>query len=164
MFKTIVKWNVVSPPARPFDLTLFFLFRPLDSDSSSSSTADEAQSPASLFHSSPLSPSFLLDPTPALSPSHPAFLLPSPASSSSSSSSSSSFPYSLHCGMVEPNSPTGSSSSRGSMGGGAVMSETGSFSAQVGIFTSASKVFVCQQNNSKTMDVWSWNLCSMYSG
>lgn len=127
---------MASPPTRPLD-SLFFLHRPLDSDSSSSSTADEAQSPASLFHSSPLSPSFLLDPTPALSPSHPAFLLPSPASSSSSSSS---FPYGLHCGMVEPNSPTGSSSSRGSVGGGAVMSETGSFSAQVGIFISAEEI------------------------
>uniref|UniRef100_A0A3Q1H771 Estrogen-related receptor delta n=1 Tax=Anabas testudineus TaxID=64144 RepID=A0A3Q1H771_ANATE len=50
-----------------------------------------------------------LDSTPALSPSHPAFLLPSPSSSSSSSSST------LHCGGPEPDSPTGSSSSRSSM-------------------------------------------------
>ncbi|XP_030299641.1 estrogen-related receptor gamma [Sparus aurata] len=105
------------------------------SSSSSSSPADGAPSPAS-FHSSPLSPSFPLDTTPALSPSHPAFLLPSPASSSSSSSSS----YSLLCGAPDPESPTGSSSSGGSVGGGAVvseasvrfsMSQTGSFSAQV---------------------------------
>lgn len=120
-------------PSQLLKLTLFFLLRLLDS-SSSSSTADEAQSPASFFHSSPLSPSFPLDTTPALSPSHPAFLLPSPASSSSSS-------YSLHCGAPEPDSPTGSSSS----GGSAVVSEasvrfsmlqTGSFSAQVkNVFT-----------------------------
>lgn len=119
-------------PSQLFKLTLFFLLRLLDS--SSSSTADEAQSPASFFHSSPLSPSFPLDTTPALSPSHPAFLLPSPASSSSSS-------YSLHCGAPEPDSPTGSSSS----GGSVVVSEasvrfsmlqTGSFSAQVkNVFT-----------------------------
>nr|XP_046246040.1 steroid hormone receptor ERR2 isoform X1 [Scatophagus argus]XP_046246041.1 steroid hormone receptor ERR2 isoform X1 [Scatophagus argus]XP_046246042.1 steroid hormone receptor ERR2 isoform X1 [Scatophagus argus] len=103
------------------------------SSSSSSSLADEARSPASFLHSSPLSPAFPLDPTPALSPSHPAFLLPSPASSSSSS-------YSVLCGAPEPDSPTGSSSSGGSVGGGAVVSEasvrfsvaeTGSFSAQV---------------------------------
>ncbi|XP_073339745.1 estrogen-related receptor gamma [Pagrus major] len=109
--------------------------RLLDSSSSSSSSpAGEARSPASLLHSSPLSPSFPLDTTPALSPSHPAFLLPSPASSSSSSS------YGLLCGAPDPESPTGSSSSGGSVGGGAVvseasvrfsMSQTGSFSAQV---------------------------------
>ncbi|KAI3353818.1 hypothetical protein L3Q82_004855 [Scortum barcoo] len=107
------------------------------SSSSSSSPADEAHSPASFLHSSPLSPSFPLDTTPSLSPSQPTFLLPSPASSSSSYSSSS---YSLLCGAPDPDSPTGSSSSRGSVGGGAVLSEasvhfsasqTGSFSAQV---------------------------------
>lgn len=138
---------MASPPSRPFDLTLFFLPRPLDS---SSSAADEAQSPASLFHSSPLSPSFLLDSTPALSPSHPAFLLPSPASSSSPSS----FPYSLHCGMEEPNSPTGSSSSRGSMGGVAVTSETGSFSAQVG-FLPAPRSLSVSKITRKRMNWWS---------
>lgn len=122
-------------------LTFFFLVRLLDctsSSSSSSSTADEAQSPASFLHSSPLSPSFTLEATPTLSPSHPAFLLPSPAASTSTSSSSST---GLHCGIREPDSPTGSSSSRGSLGGGAVMSEAatrfsvsqmGSFSEQVG--------------------------------
>ncbi|XP_045897514.1 estrogen-related receptor gamma isoform X1 [Micropterus dolomieu] len=113
--------------------------RLLDS-SSSSSPADEAQSPASFLHSSPLSPAFPLGATPALSPSHPAFLLPSPAHSSSSSTSSSSSSYSLLCGAPEPDSPTGSSSSGGSVGGSAVVSEaavrfslsqTGSFSAQV---------------------------------
>uniref|UniRef100_A0A3B4X9Q8 Steroid hormone receptor ERR2-like n=1 Tax=Seriola lalandi dorsalis TaxID=1841481 RepID=A0A3B4X9Q8_SERLL len=77
--------------------------------SSSSSLTDEARSPASFLHSSPLSPSFPLDTT--LTPSHPAFLLPSPASSSSSSS------YSLLCGAPEPDSPTGSTSSGGSVGG-----------------------------------------------
>ncbi|XP_059188092.1 estrogen-related receptor gamma [Centropristis striata] len=102
------------------------------SSSSSSCPADEAQSPASFLHSSPLSPSFPLDTTPALSPSHRAFLLPSPTSSSSSSS------YSPLCGVPEPDSPTGSSSSGGSIGGSAVVSEasvrflvTESFSAQV---------------------------------
>ncbi|XP_049432214.1 estrogen-related receptor gamma [Epinephelus fuscoguttatus] len=112
--------------------------RLLDSSSSSSSSscpADEARSPASFLHSSPLSPSFPLDTTPALSPSHRAFLLPSPASSSSSSSS-----YSPLCGAAEPDSPTGSSSSGGSVGGSAVVSgtsvcfsvsQTDSFSAQV---------------------------------
>ncbi|XP_023256420.1 steroid hormone receptor ERR2-like [Seriola lalandi dorsalis] len=102
------------------------------SSSSSSSLTDEARSPASFLHSSPLSPSFPLDTT--LTPSHPAFLLPSPASSSSSSS------YSLLCGAPEPDSPTGSTSSGGSVGGSAVVSEaslrftvshTDSFSAQV---------------------------------
>ncbi|XP_047450446.1 estrogen-related receptor gamma isoform X2 [Mugil cephalus] len=109
--------------------------RLLDSSSSSSSSSPspEAGSPASFLHSSPLSPSFPLDTTPALSPSHPAFLLPSPASSSSSSSSSSS--YSLLCGAPEPDSPSGSSSSGGSVGGGAAVcysvSQSDSFSAQV---------------------------------
>ncbi|XP_042269925.1 estrogen-related receptor gamma isoform X2 [Thunnus maccoyii] len=107
--------------------------RPLDSSSSSSSSpspADEARSPASFLHSSPLSPCFPLDATPALSPSHPAFLLPSPASSSSS--------YSLLCGPPEPDSPTGSSSSGGSGSGSAAVSDAStcfsvsdSFSAQV---------------------------------
>ncbi|KAM4566183.1 estrogen-related receptor gamma [Odontesthes bonariensis] len=113
--------------------------RLLDSSpsSSSSSPTDEAQSPASFLHSSPLSPSFPLDTTPVLSPSHPAFLLPSPAASSSSSSSSS---YSLLCGGPEPDSPAGCSSSGGSIGGSAAasdnsvcfsVSQTDSFSAKV---------------------------------
>ncbi|XP_075906030.1 steroid hormone receptor ERR2 [Nelusetta ayraudi] len=111
--------------------------RLLDSSSSSSSSmADADQSPSSFLHSSPLSPSFGLEATPTLSPAHPAFLLPSPADSTSSCSSS----FSLHCGIPEPESPTGSSSSGGSLGGDALMSEAatcfsapqmGSFSAQV---------------------------------
>ncbi|XP_034557529.1 estrogen-related receptor gamma [Notolabrus celidotus] len=87
----------------------------LDSSPSSSSSTDDARSPpSSLLHSSPLSPSFTLDPI----PSHQAFLLPSPASSSSSSSSSPS--YSHLCGAPDPDSPTGSTSSGGR---GAVASE-----------------------------------------
>ncbi|KAG7224437.1 hypothetical protein INR49_015067 [Caranx melampygus] len=108
--------------------------RLLDSSplSSSSSPADEAQSPASFLHSSPLSPSFPLDATLALSPSQQNFLLPSPASSSSS--------YSILCGVPEPDSPSGSSSSSGSVGGSTVVTEASlrfsvshrdSFSAQV---------------------------------
>ncbi|XP_013889137.1 estrogen-related receptor gamma [Austrofundulus limnaeus] len=62
----------------------------LDDSSSSSSPADEAQSPTSFFDSSPLD--------------LPAFLLPSPASSSSSSSSS------VFCGGLTPGSPAGGSS------------------------------------------------------
>ncbi|XP_031698004.1 estrogen-related receptor gamma-like, partial [Anarrhichthys ocellatus] len=92
----------------------------LDSSSSSSSSpADEAQSPAS----------FPLDSS--LSPSHRAFLLPRPASSSSSSS------YSPLCGAPEPDSPTRSTSSGGSSGGGTAVSDASmcfssdSFSAQV---------------------------------
>ncbi|XP_076590889.1 estrogen-related receptor gamma-like [Chaetodon auriga] len=97
--------------------------RLLESSSSSSpfsSPADEARSPASFPLSSPLSPS------------HSVFVLPSPASSSSS--------YSLLCGAPDPDSPTGSSSSGGSVEGGGVaseasvrfsMSQSGSFSAQV---------------------------------
>uniref|UniRef100_A0A7N8YE85 Estrogen-related receptor delta n=1 Tax=Mastacembelus armatus TaxID=205130 RepID=A0A7N8YE85_9TELE len=69
------------------------------------SCSAEARSPASFLHSSPLSPSVPLDSGPSLSPSHPAFLLLSPGSSSSCS---------LLCGDPEPDSPTGSSSSRGS--------------------------------------------------
>ncbi|XP_069390002.1 estrogen-related receptor gamma [Paralichthys olivaceus] len=103
---------------------LFAPQRLLDSTSSSSSSADEAHSPASFLHSSPLSPPFALDATLALSPSHPGFLLVSPASSSSSS-------VSLLCGAAEPDSPTGSSSSGGSGGGGAMGSHSDSFSAQV---------------------------------
>lgn len=120
-------------------LTFFLFFRLLDSSSSSSSSmADADQSPSSFLHSSPLSPSFGLEATPTLSPAHPAFLLPSPADSTSSCSSS----FSLHCGIPEPESPTGSSSSGGSLGGDALMSEAatcfsapqmGSFSAQVTI-------------------------------
>lgn len=100
--------------------------------------ADADQSRSSFLHSSPLSPSFGLEATPTLSPAHPAFLLPSPADSTSSCSSS----FSLHCGIPEPESPTGSSSSGGSLGGDALMSEAatcfsapqmGSFSAQVTI-------------------------------
>uniref|UniRef100_A0A3Q2PGF1 Estrogen-related receptor gamma-like n=1 Tax=Fundulus heteroclitus TaxID=8078 RepID=A0A3Q2PGF1_FUNHE len=100
------------------------------SSSSSSSPADEAQSPSSFFQCSPLSPSFSLDAAP-LSPSQQAFLLSSPASSSSSSSSSS-----LLCGDPAPCSPGGCSSRRG----GAVAadsslafsdSQSGSFSAKV---------------------------------
>uniref|UniRef100_G3NMA9 Uncharacterized protein n=1 Tax=Gasterosteus aculeatus aculeatus TaxID=481459 RepID=G3NMA9_GASAC len=86
-------------------------------DASSSSPADEAQSSASLPESSPADPS------------HRAFLLPSPASSSSSSSS-----YSPLRGAPEPNSPTGSTSSGGSVGGSAAASlgfSPDSFSAQV---------------------------------
>ncbi|KAM6933364.1 LOW QUALITY PROTEIN: steroid hormone receptor ERR2 [Xenentodon cancila] len=89
--------------------------------SSSSSPTDEAHSPISFLQSSPLSPSFPLDTTPSLSPSHSFFLLPSPAGSSSSTSSSS---YSLLCGGPEPDSPTGCSSSRGSVRGSAAMSDT----------------------------------------
>ncbi|XP_034405035.1 steroid hormone receptor ERR2 isoform X2 [Cyclopterus lumpus] len=85
---------------------------------------------------SPQRPSFPLDS--GLSRSHRAFLLPSPASSSSSSSSSSS--YSPLCGAPEPDSPTGSISSGGGIGGGAAASEasmcfsTDLFSAQVDSF------------------------------
>lgn len=90
-------------------LNVFFLLSLLDSSSSS----DEARSPASFLDSSPLSPS------------HPAFLLPSPASSS----------YSLHCRAPEPDSPAGSNSSGGSAGDGDGVcfsaSQAGSFSAQV---------------------------------
>ncbi|XP_026173720.1 estrogen-related receptor gamma-like isoform X2 [Mastacembelus armatus] len=87
----------------------------------------EARSPASFLHSSPLSPSVPLDSGPSLSPSHPAFLLLSPGSSSSCS---------LLCGDPEPDSPTGSSSSRGSVEGSTTVSEaslrfSNSFSAQV---------------------------------
>uniref|UniRef100_A0A7N8XX38 Estrogen-related receptor delta n=1 Tax=Mastacembelus armatus TaxID=205130 RepID=A0A7N8XX38_9TELE len=64
--------------------------------------------------SSPLSPSVPLDSGPSLSPSHPAFLLLSPGSSSSCS---------LLCGDPEPDSPTGSSSSRGSVEGSTTVSE-----------------------------------------
>ncbi|XP_068173905.1 estrogen-related receptor gamma-like isoform X3 [Antennarius striatus] len=86
---------------------------------SSSSTADEAHSPASFCGSSPFSPSFPLEATPTISPA--------PSSSSS---------YSL-LGRAS-DSPTGYSSSCGSGGGGApvleagrfVMSQTDSFSAQ----------------------------------
>lgn len=117
-------------------LTFFLFFRLLDSSSSfsSSSMAEADQSPSSCLHSSPLSPSFGLEAT--LSPAHPAFLLLSPADSTTSSSSS----FSLHCGIPEPESPTGSNSSGGSLGGDALMSEAptsfsapqmGSFSAQV---------------------------------
>ncbi|KAL6104928.1 uncharacterized protein ACO6RY_06563 [Pungitius sinensis] len=93
--------------------------RLLDS-SSSSSPADEAHSSAAFPDSSPLDPS------------HRAFLLPSPATSSSSSSS-----YSPLCGAPEPNSPTGSTSSGGSVGGSAAVSQAAlgfspdSFSSQV---------------------------------
>uniref|UniRef100_A0A3Q0QVE3 Estrogen-related receptor delta n=1 Tax=Amphilophus citrinellus TaxID=61819 RepID=A0A3Q0QVE3_AMPCI len=89
---------------------LFFLLSLLDSSSSSSPT-DEAQSPASFLHSPPLSPAFPLEATPTLSPSHPEVFLPSPTSSSPST------PYSLLCGVAEPDSPTGCSSSGGSIGG-----------------------------------------------
>uniref|UniRef100_A0A3Q0QS82 Estrogen-related receptor delta n=1 Tax=Amphilophus citrinellus TaxID=61819 RepID=A0A3Q0QS82_AMPCI len=91
---------------------LFFLLSLLDSSSSSSPT-DEAQSPASFLHSPPLSPAFPLEATPTLSPSHPEVFLPSPTSSSPST------PYSLLCGVAEPDSPTGCSSSGGSIGGSA---------------------------------------------
>ncbi|XP_068440991.1 steroid hormone receptor ERR1-like [Clinocottus analis] len=80
------------------------------SSSSSSSPADEVQSPDS-----------------GLSPSHRPFLLPSPTSSSSSSCSSS---YSLLCGAPESDSPTGSISSGGGVAA-AVCFPTDSFSAQV---------------------------------
>ncbi|XP_053278754.1 steroid hormone receptor ERR2, partial [Pleuronectes platessa] len=99
-----------------------------DSSSSSSSSVDEARSPASFLHSSPLSPPFPLDATLAFSHSQPGFLLVSPASSSSSSSSSS---MGLLCGAVEPDSPSGSCSSGGGVGGGAMGSHADSFSAQV---------------------------------
>ncbi|KAM4742148.1 estrogen-related receptor gamma isoform 2-T2 [Anableps anableps] len=82
----------------------------LHSSSSPSSSSSSSQSP-SFFQCSPLSPSFSLDATP-LSPSQPAFLLSSPASSSSS----------LLCGDPTPDSPAGCSS-RGSPGGGAVVSD-----------------------------------------
>lgn len=128
-------------------LMFFLFFRFLDSSSTSSSMADADQSPASFLHSSPFSPSFGLEATPTLSPAHPVFLLPSPAGSSSSSSSS----FSLHCGIPEPESPTGSSSSGGSLGGDALISDAatcfaapqmGSFSAQVTI--------VCQKVEKKS--------------
>ncbi|XP_029923236.1 estrogen-related receptor gamma isoform X2 [Myripristis murdjan] len=105
---------------------LLLLLRLLDS----SSPADEAPSPSSYLHSSPLSPSFPLSSPPFIT-SHPPFLL-SPASSSSSS---------LLSGAPDPDSPTGSSSSGGSVGrgSGAVAepsvrfspSQADSFSAQV---------------------------------
>ncbi|XP_067363399.1 estrogen-related receptor gamma isoform X1 [Channa argus] len=84
-------------------------------DPSSSSSSSCPASPASFIHSSILSPSLPPYTMPTPSPTHPSFLLPSPASSSSSSS--------LLCGATEPNSPTGSSSSGGSIGGSTLVSE-----------------------------------------
>ncbi|KAM8905320.1 estrogen-related receptor gamma [Spinachia spinachia] len=87
---------------------------------SSSSPADETQSAAAFSGSS------------SHDPSHRAFLLPSPASSSSFSSS-----YSPIGGELQPNSPTGSTSSGGSVGGSAAVSQASLdfsphlFSAQV---------------------------------
>ncbi|KAF6726234.1 Estrogen-related receptor gamma [Oryzias melastigma] len=101
--------------------------------SSSSPPSDDPQSPSFLLHSSPLSPSFPLDTSSSFSPSNPAFLFSSPASSSSSS-------YSLLSGVTEPDSLTGSSSSRESVGGSMSASDvsgrllllqTESFSAKV---------------------------------
>ncbi|KAF7218351.1 steroid hormone receptor ERR2 isoform X1 [Nothobranchius furzeri] len=75
-------------------------------DSSSSSGADEAQSPTSILDSSPISPSFSLGSTPALSPPQPFFIFPSPLSSSS---------YGLLCGGLTPDSSTGRGPSGGSI-------------------------------------------------
>ncbi|XP_040043685.1 estrogen-related receptor gamma isoform X2 [Gasterosteus aculeatus] len=114
LFSSVPILNQLISELHQFHPTLFFLSLP---DASSSSPADEAQSSASLPESSPADPS------------HRAFLLPSPASSSSSSSS-----YSPLRGAPEPNSPTGSTSSGGSVGGSAAASlgfSPDSFSAQV---------------------------------
>ncbi|KAG7480318.1 estrogen-related receptor gamma-like [Solea senegalensis] len=91
----------------------------LDS-SSSSSPADEAQSPASFLHSSLLTSSFPVNTSHTVSPSHRTLHPPSPASSSSCSL--------LLCRDPQPDSPTGSISS---CGGDAVRSHADSFSAQV---------------------------------
>ncbi|XP_062416937.1 estrogen-related receptor gamma [Pungitius pungitius] len=105
---------------KDFCLIDFHFMSPQRLLDSSSSPADEAQSSAAFPDSSPLDPS------------RRAFLLPSPATSSSSSSS-----YSPLCGAPEPNSPTGSTSSGGSVGGSAAVSQAAlgfspdSFSSQV---------------------------------